>query len=207
MPTVQISKFPVSEAFVNGSESFKGPLDLLQSADGHVSSFYGTQVEDAKNAYFITVWDSFEHHNKLPGDPNFPNILEGLKQAAAGKPERNQFQVAAGVDPNTALSAPATELVIFTLKADGSAEKLVPLLEELAKGLDKAVGAHPPCLWGASIETSGNFVLVVGWDTGGGSLGGGQGRHRPAPDYRFHQRSSRDWDRPCSSHQAQVLKQ
>lgn len=68
-------------------------------------------------------------------------------------------------DVDTALSSPAVEFVVFTLKADGSAEALTSLLEELGKGLDVAVGAHPPCAWGQSVEHKSKFLLVVGWDT------------------------------------------
>ncbi|KAJ6559106.1 hypothetical protein DFH09DRAFT_1161925 [Mycena vulgaris] len=134
MPTVQIATFPVSDAFLSNPTIFKAPLDVIKTADGHLSSFYGLQVEDQKTGYFVSVWESYR------------SLIEALKPAAAGKLERHHF-------------------VVFTLKPEVSPEKLVPLLEDLGKGLDTSVGAHPPCLWGPSTEDKTKYLLVVGWDT------------------------------------------
>ncbi|KAJ7761592.1 hypothetical protein DFH07DRAFT_918321 [Mycena maculata] len=163
MPTVQIGTFPVSEAFLSKPEIFKAPLDVIKTSDGHISSFYGSQVEDGKTGYFVSVWESYEHHQKLIGEPSYANLIEALKPAAAGKLDRNHFNVTG--DADTALSSPAVEFVVFTLKADSSADKLVPLLEDLAKALNIATGAHPPCMWGQSIENKSKYLLIVGWDT------------------------------------------
>ncbi|KAJ7134708.1 hypothetical protein C8R44DRAFT_870310 [Mycena epipterygia] len=165
MPTVQIATFPVSEAFIAQPDVFKAPLDVIKTADGHISSYYGLQVEDGKTGYFVSVWESYGHHQKLIGEPNYASLVEALKPAAAGKLQRDHFDVAG--DANTALSAPAVEFVTWTLKGDGTPEKLIPLLEDLAKGLDTAAGAHPPCLWGPSIEVEdkSKFLLVAGWDS------------------------------------------
>ncbi|KAJ6585069.1 hypothetical protein B0H19DRAFT_409464 [Mycena capillaripes] len=162
MPTLQIATFPVSEAFVSKPEIFKAPMDVIKTAEGHISSFYGLQVEDTKTGYFVSVWESYEHHQKLIGEPSYASIIEALKPAVSGKLQRNHINVAGDVD--TALSSPAVEFVVFTVKPDASAEKLETLLGELAKGLDAAAGAHPPCVWGQGIEDKTKFLLV-GWDT------------------------------------------
>ncbi|KAJ7095800.1 hypothetical protein B0H15DRAFT_71903 [Mycena belliarum] len=163
MPTLQIATFPVSEAFLSNPEIFKAPMDVIKTAEGHISSFYGLKVEDKKSAYFVTVWESYEHHKRLIGESGYATIIEALKPAVAGKLERYHIDVTA--DANTTLSAPASEFVVFTLKPDATPEKLVPLLEELGKGLDTAAGAHPPCMWAQSIEDKTKFLLIVGWDT------------------------------------------
>jgi len=163
MPCLQIASFPVSDAFLSNPGIFKAPLNAIKTADGHISSFYGLQVEDGKTGYFLSVWESYEHHQKFIQEPSYANLIETLKPAVSGKLERDHINVAGDVD--TALSSPAVEFVIFTLKADGSAEALTSLLEELGKGLDVAVGAHPPCAWGQSVEHKSKFLLVVGWDT------------------------------------------
>ncbi|KAJ7675738.1 hypothetical protein DFH06DRAFT_946602, partial [Mycena polygramma] len=163
MPTVQIATFPVSDAFVSKPEIFKAPMEVIKTADGHISSFYGLQVEDAKTGYFVSVWDSYEHHQKLVADPSYASVIEALKPAVTGKLQRNHITVAGDVD--AALSSPAVEFVVFTVKPEASGEKLVTLLEELGEGLDVAAGAHPPCFWGQSVEDKNKYLLVVGWDT------------------------------------------
>ncbi|KAJ7505226.1 hypothetical protein B0H11DRAFT_2272779 [Mycena galericulata] len=163
MPTIQIATFPVSEAFTSKPEIFEAPLTVISTADGHISSFYGAQVEDPKIGYFVSVWESYEHHQKLISDPNYASLVEGLKPAAAGKFERNHINV--NGDVNTALSSPAVEFVVFTLKAEGSTDKFVSLMGDLAKGLDTSAGEHPPCAWGQSVEENNRYLLIVGWDT------------------------------------------
>jgi hypothetical protein len=69
------------------------------------------------------------------------------------------------VNPTTALSAPATELVLFTLKTGVTTAEISPLFDDLARGLNAVSSAHPPCVWAPS-KDSGNHILVfVGWDT------------------------------------------
>ncbi|KAJ7784476.1 hypothetical protein B0H16DRAFT_1492642 [Mycena metata] len=163
MPAIQIISFPVSEEFSSKPELFQAPLEAIKTADGHISSFYGVQVEDVKKGYFISVWQSYEHHQKLVQQASYKSVIEGLKPAAGGDSDRNHINVAA--DPITALTSPALEVVVFTLKEGSTAEQLTPLFEELGKGLDAAVGSHAPCVWGQSIENRSKFLLVVGWDT------------------------------------------
>jgi len=163
MPTVQIAVFPVSDSFSSDPDSFKAPLEAIKTADGHIGSYYGVQVEDPKTGYFVSVWESYEHHQKLIGEPSYQSLVEGLKAAVAGKPDRNHITVSG--DALVALSAPAVEFVVFTLKAGGSADTFKGLMQELAKGLDTSAGEHPPCFWGQSVEDKSKYLLVVGWDT------------------------------------------
>ncbi|KAJ7366959.1 hypothetical protein DFH08DRAFT_836081 [Mycena albidolilacea] len=120
-------------------------------------------IEDKKTGYFVSVWESYELHQKLIKDPSYAGIVEKLKPAVSGKFERDHITVSK--DPNAALSSPAVEFVAFTLKDGASAEKFSALMEELGKGLDLAAGAHPPSVWGQSIEEKNKYLLVVGWDT------------------------------------------
>ncbi|KAF7346426.1 hypothetical protein MSAN_01870500 [Mycena sanguinolenta] len=162
MPSIQIAHFPVSDTFVSNPDIFKAPLDIIKGAEGHKGSYYGLQIEDKKTGYFVSVWDSYEAHQKVIKDPNYAGIIEALKPAVSGPFERHHINVSS--DPTAALTAPAVEFVVFTLK-DGAADKLTPLMEELGAGADTAAGAHPPCAWGQSVEDKNKFLLVIGWDT------------------------------------------
>ena len=98
-------------------------------------------------------------------EPSYKSLVEVLKPATtdAHKFERHHVDVTG--DALTALSSPAVEFVVFTLKPGVAHEQVVPLFVELAKGLDAAVGAHPPCMWGPSHEDKTKILVVVGWDT------------------------------------------
>jgi len=163
MPVVQIATFPVSDAFVSNPDIFKAPLGLIKSAEGHQSSFYGLKVEDQKTGYYVSVWETYEHREKFAKNPSYASLIEQLKPAVSGQFVRDHITVTG--NPHAALSSPAVEFAAFTLKADGSAEKLSSVFEELAIGLDAAAGAHPPCVWGRSIENPNKFFMIVGWDS------------------------------------------
>ncbi|KAF7288539.1 hypothetical protein HMN09_01382900 [Mycena chlorophos] len=177
MPTIQVAQFPVSSDFQAAPQKFASSLDIIKTADGHIRfaplSYYGVQVEDEKNAYFIsgdncrcTVWESYEHHAKLIAEPSYKTLIESLRPATADSTKFSRHHIDISTDALTALSSPATEIVVFTLKnGAGDADAMAPLMEELKAGLDAAVGAHPPCFFGQGREEKNKFVLVVGWDT------------------------------------------
>ncbi|KAJ7927975.1 hypothetical protein B0H13DRAFT_2311841 [Mycena leptocephala] len=142
MPCLQIASFPVSDAFLSNPGIFKAPLDAIKTADGHISSFYGLQVKTERPAISFSlgiVRTSPEVHSGA----SYANLIETLKPAVSGKLERDHINVVGDVD--TALSSPPSN--------------------SSCKGLDVAVGAHPPCAWGQSVEHKSKFLLVVGWDT------------------------------------------
>lgn len=66
------------------------------------------------------------------------------------------------VDPTTALTAPVTELVVFTLKEGKTADMIVPDLDVLAAQDTKTVISSS---WGRSIDDARRFVMLVGWES------------------------------------------
>lgn len=144
------------------------------------SSFHGLQIDDGKTGYFITgnstvacidqrthhlpVWQSAEHYASFVKGATYPDFLAALKPAAASELEIHHVHTG-GVDPSTALSSATTELVVFTLKDGVTPAEVFPHFEELARGLDTAKGAHPPCFWAASQDSKNQILVFVGWDT------------------------------------------
>ncbi|KAF8198683.1 hypothetical protein K438DRAFT_1966647 [Mycena galopus ATCC 62051] len=164
MATIQRITFTASSSFASDPSILSTPSGIVKSAPGYVSSFHGLQIDDGKTGYFITVWQSAEHYTSFVRGTAHADFLTALKPAAVDEPEIHHVH-AGGINPSTALSAPATELVLFTLKSGVTFTEISPLFDELGRGLDGASGAHPPCLWAPS-KDSGNQVLVfVGWDT------------------------------------------
>ncbi len=85
---------------------------------------------------------------------------------AAPMPENTVMDhVAFAPYPVTALDAPVTEMAVVTLKDGQDAKLLNEELANLAKALDTAKGAHPPCSFGSSRQRPEHNVLLVGWDT------------------------------------------
>ncbi|KAF7298999.1 hypothetical protein MIND_00848100 [Mycena indigotica] len=149
----------------NMKAAWVGGIALAVSVSGFWS-FYGPQVENKETAYFVSVWKSYEDHAKLIADPSYKTVIEGLRSATTDSAQFSRNHIDVSKDPLTALSSPAVEFVLFTLKnGEADADKLVPLLTELESGLNVATGAHPPCVFGQSREDKSKFLLVVGWDT------------------------------------------
>ncbi|KAF8215210.1 hypothetical protein K438DRAFT_1561914 [Mycena galopus ATCC 62051] len=163
MPAIQITTFPVSDSFVANPDVMKDALSVITGAEGYQSSFYGPQVEDKKTAYFISVWETYAHREKLDGTPQYGQLIEKLKPAVAGPLVRDHIDVT--VDPTAALSAPAVAFVTFTLKSGESVEKLTALVGEFAKSLDGTGGVHAPTAWGQSAENKDKVLVITGWDS------------------------------------------
>ncbi|KAJ7833157.1 hypothetical protein B0H14DRAFT_2801544 [Mycena olivaceomarginata] len=163
MFTIQLIAFTASTSFASDAK-FSVPLGIVRSTPGFVSAFRGLQIDDGKTGYFITVWQPAEDYASFVQGGAYSDFLTALRPAATGEFEVHHVHADA-VNPTTALSAPATELVLFTLKTGVTPTEIYPLFDDLARGLNAASGAHPPCVWAPS-KVSGNHILVfVGWDT------------------------------------------
>jgi hypothetical protein len=68
----------------------------------------------------------------------YSDFQAALRPAATGKFEVHHVHADA-VNPTTALSAPATELVLFTLKTGVTPAEISPLFDDLARGLNAAL--------------------------------------------------------------------
>lgn len=99
-------------------------------------------------------------------EPNYPEVVTAFSlMPAAPMPENTVMDhVAFAPYPVTALDAPVTEMAILTLKEGQDAKVLNEELAKLAKALDAAKGAHPPCSFGASRQRPEHNVLLVGWE-------------------------------------------
>ncbi|KAJ7256877.1 hypothetical protein B0H12DRAFT_1232777 [Mycena haematopus] len=163
MPFIEIVTVPVSDAFIANPESFKESLRGIKTVEGYQSAFHGMQIEDKKTGYFVSVWTTYEHREKLISDPKYAGLVEKLKAAFAGPPVRHHIHFTG--DPTAALSAPVTVLGVATLKAGESPEKMAALGKEFAEALDATAGTHKPAVYGQSIEDKNKFFLITGWDS------------------------------------------
>ncbi|KAF4568094.1 hypothetical protein EYR36_010102 [Pleurotus pulmonarius] len=186
MPIVEFLTINTSKAYVEDPTSSIQPLaGVLKKTGGCVAVYHGIQEEGEKTkgqiaispSLLITddavltssvVWETYEDHAALMNDPSYPLVGEAFGVLLApGVPQENASMdhITFSVDSKTALSAPATEIAIFTLKEGGDPQALSAALRDLATSIDAADGAHPPCCWGNSRERGKKFFLLVGWDS------------------------------------------
>ncbi|KAJ6568821.1 hypothetical protein B0H19DRAFT_1256529 [Mycena capillaripes] len=164
MPAIERITFNVSDAFSSDSNIFKTPLDLVKTVPGHLASYHGLQIDDGKTGYFYSVWESASPYNEFVKSPAHSEFLDALKPAASGQLERHYVEVDTA-KPHVPLAAPVTETVLFTLKDGVQPADTFDLYGKLARGLDAAAGAHPPCYWAPSENSKTHILVHVGWDT------------------------------------------
>ncbi|KAF4588953.1 hypothetical protein EYR40_010509 [Pleurotus pulmonarius] len=170
MPIVEFLTINTSKAYVEDPTSSIQPLaGVLKKTGGCVAVYHGIQEEGEKTKGQIAIiWETYEDHAALMNDPSYPLVGEAFGVLLApGVPQENASMdhITFSVDSKTALSAPATEIAIFTLKEGGDPQALSAALRDLATSIDAADGAHPPCCWGNSRERGKKFFLLVGWDS------------------------------------------
>ncbi|KAE9392811.1 hypothetical protein BT96DRAFT_979222 [Gymnopus androsaceus JB14] len=115
-PIIQYTVFPASNDLTKDQSRFKGALEALTSAEGHIGSFYGLQEEEegAKNRYFITVWESVEHQKKFRESAQ-EKFSQLFNSAVAEELVQHQFALIKGT-PLHGLESANTELLIITPK-------------------------------------------------------------------------------------------
>ncbi|KAF9491649.1 hypothetical protein BDN71DRAFT_1452495 [Pleurotus eryngii] len=170
MPIVEFLAINTSEAYIKDPASTFQPLaDILKKTDGCITVYHGAQEEGEKTkGHIAIIWETYEYHAALMKDASYPLVGEALGLLLApGIPQENASMdhITFSVDSETALSAPTTEIATFTLKEGGDPQDLDAALGDLAKSIDAADGAHPPCCWGSSRERGNIFFLLVGWDS------------------------------------------
>lgn len=109
-----------------------------------------------------TVWETYEHHKALMERPDYPDLIQALKPAVAGKLDMQHVEF--DIDFAAALEAPVTEIAIFKLKPDTSRDKFLSIFKNLREEIIKGESCHS-VIWGESKENSGTFVLMIGWDS------------------------------------------
>ncbi|KIK57291.1 hypothetical protein GYMLUDRAFT_87011 [Collybiopsis luxurians FD-317 M1] len=161
---IQHAVFPAPQGLFDDLSRFEEALGMLTKADGHISSYYGLQVEEegSKNGYFISVWESAEHHKKFREDSNSAQVFRSIKQAVAGDHlVRRQFIPIKGT-PFPALESKNTEFVIITPKDGASPEKVKEIALRVRDVWDRE--GHTAAL----SESAGDdvaFLMLVGWDS------------------------------------------
>lgn len=110
----------------------------------------------------LTVWETYEHHQRLMKHANYPDLLRVFKPATID--EFDVQYVDFGVDPVAALEAPVTEIAILKPKMGASKNDFLSNFKNLSEKLIRAESCHS-VIWGESRGHGGSFIAVIGWDS------------------------------------------
>ncbi|KAG5648345.1 hypothetical protein DXG03_004917 [Asterophora parasitica] len=159
MPTVEIVRFPASDAFVKNPLDFKDGLDILNNAAGVISTHYGIQYEDKRSGYLFVTWESYQHHQDFIQHASYPKLGAALALVPSGPFDVQHVDFDDDATPT--FDAPATEVVFLTPKTkDGvRLEDFHTTLTALREALVKDSTVRTIAL-GESREIKGTWVMA-----------------------------------------------
>ncbi|KAG6840524.1 hypothetical protein C0991_006197, partial [Blastosporella zonata] len=159
-PTVEIVRFPGSDAFLADPLAFKEGLSIATNMEGNIGLHYGVQTEDTSTGHIFVTWESYEHYIESKKLDTFTAFTASLDLARSGPWDVDYVQF--GEDVAVAFSSPVTEIATLRLYPDpNNREKL---LDDLVT-LREYMSAHEECrayVIGESKEKGTVFVLL-GW--------------------------------------------
>ncbi|KAI0808922.1 hypothetical protein BC629DRAFT_1075150 [Irpex lacteus] len=150
-----------SEGVAAAREAF----DILNKADGHFSSYFGTEVQDPEKFYGAILWETVGHHKALLDNKDVaPTMAKSIGQIAA-KFEFVQHTFLSTSTPEDSLNAPITEFVFWDLKEDTDKEEFKGLLSELIDKILASDAVKNRGGWGSVVENDRRFAVVLGWNS------------------------------------------
>ncbi|KAG6820223.1 hypothetical protein H0H93_003725 [Arthromyces matolae] len=143
MPTVEVVRFPASDAYVADKLVFKDCLDILVKSEG--------------------LWESYEHHIELTKrDDIYPNLIASIRLAQSGPIDMQHVNFDG--DATRALESPVTEVVVLSLKERADGKESRSLVAELGTNLISQKECHSVVV-GESMENKGVVFMLLGWDS------------------------------------------
>ncbi|KAG5638727.1 hypothetical protein H0H81_010710 [Sphagnurus paluster] len=142
MPTVDIVLFP-AHASPATPLGFEGIVQNVLKTDG-------------------MILFSYEDHMKLAQDPSYPGMISPLTLAMSGPTDVQHVDF--DEDGTKALDAPATEIVLLTLKPDTALADLHSRLKNLKDTVEKVPTCHAVAV-GESRDKNGTWFILMGWDS------------------------------------------
>ncbi|PSS32078.1 hypothetical protein PHLCEN_2v2154 [Hermanssonia centrifuga] len=156
----EIAKFVVDRAGPI-SPSTRNPI----RSQGRRRSCSGIEVQESQHLYLVNAWEAPENHTIAPASNVEGARGEHSVDASASNLEYH-IHVHFSEEPYTALSAPLTEIVLWTLKEGSPRAKVEELLTDLmtvVNGIPTSAGMHKAG-WGPVLENEKQFVVLIGWE-------------------------------------------
>ena len=111
------------------------------------------------------AWDTLKHHTDfIANTEKYVPVKDGLTSVMDEL--TYFFHVNFSTDPTKALTAPLTEVAIWTLKDGASDDKLVSLIATLIgamHGIPVEAGGVGGATWGPVVENDKQFAVLYGW--------------------------------------------
>ncbi|KII94714.1 hypothetical protein PLICRDRAFT_97571 [Plicaturopsis crispa FD-325 SS-3] len=160
MTVTEICTFPTSEAYRADQSTVKPFAEALSKTAGFVSFYHGVQVEDPAVGYLFIEWETFESHQTLIDSPAYGPLIDIFRPLFTGPPALIHAKF--DKDPTAALTAPATEYAVLTLKEGGSFEVVDKVLAAVTAQETPAVRG---AVYGPSVESDRKLIMAIGWDS------------------------------------------
>ncbi|KAF5314890.1 hypothetical protein D9619_006967 [Psilocybe cf. subviscida] len=162
MPIHEFIQFKPTEAVLADPTAALAPASkFFSTAEGCSGLYFGASEEDKEGvAFIVIVWETYEHHKAVIDSPGYPGIV-GLAGTIAGN--STMLHVPFRDAPEPALSAPATEVAVITLKPGKTVADVDAVFESFMHKVeseeeDAAVGT-----WGQTKEEAEKLVCFFGW--------------------------------------------
>ncbi|KJA21167.1 hypothetical protein HYPSUDRAFT_187695 [Hypholoma sublateritium FD-334 SS-4] len=162
MPAHEIVSFPATDAFAADPIGvLKTAAEFFATVEGCLGVYAGL-AEEEKTGSILIIWETLEHHKALVKRPGYPEIL-GVKPAING--ESKIYHIDFNHSPKAAVTAPTTEVLVLTLKEGKTKEQLDTILAATDPKIIADDGVFGPSAWGATQESEGVVVLLLGWES------------------------------------------
>lgn len=163
VPVVEVATFVASEAYKKDPSVIFPALDLLKTIPGCIGIWYGLQVQDPSYLYLVVLWETLEHHTNYMKD-----TVEYPKLGAALQPSMTDFlglyHVRFPEDIQTALNAPTTEIVHWTIPESTNVETFHKGVQQLIDLIQKDMpGEVFRGGVGRVVEGERRLSVILGW--------------------------------------------
>ncbi|KAI0089728.1 hypothetical protein BDY19DRAFT_992700 [Irpex rosettiformis] len=164
-PALELLRATKTDLFkTKGVESVQGVLDILNVTEGHIASYFGTEVQDPNTWYAIILWETVAHHQALIDNKTvYPDLIKSITQGAE-KIEFVQHTVLSTAAPEKALEAPVTEVVLWTVKEGADKEEVKRLVGELVERVLATDAVKGRGGFGSIVEDENKVAVILGWD-------------------------------------------
>ncbi|KAJ3554926.1 hypothetical protein NM688_g2851 [Phlebia brevispora] len=142
------------------------PLSLdFKKSHSRAKSCSGYEVQESKNMYLVDAWETPNPEDDILTLTAEPQDYDSPPSSPTANLDY-RIHVRFSVEPYTALSAPLTEIVLWTLR-DGASRETV---ERLLTTLMRIVGSIPTSKgmykagWGPVLDNEQQFVVLIGWE-------------------------------------------
>ncbi|TCD69134.1 hypothetical protein EIP91_008610 [Steccherinum ochraceum] len=160
--TVEIYKVETDRLWQTTCDYVEPLVNAFKVIPGIVSGYFGLQLQDSQQLYFIQVWESLEKHREVLASPAAWDAAKQRVEVISSKQE--SYHALFDADPRPALSAPCTEILRVTANEGVARETVLSILTSLGETLQTIPGVVGPAT-GLVAEDDQSIAFVCGWQS------------------------------------------